>query len=283
MRPNTLPLMMLALIAQGCSAMPRTVLAVTSDKLFKPGNVTDRPPTWEALAPASIETQPSADLPSPGTSVAPPTVTTAAPITAAPTLPDRGQPTISPAVPSLPARVNVGLLSCRYGPGPNYLFLYALRQDANIKLIGRIDSASWHWAWVEDQNPCWVNTNYLTYEGDWRQLPIVYPGAAGLPISPYYPPTGIRSVTRSGTAVTVEWFEIPLRPGDEEDEFMQHYILETWLCRNGSLVFEPMATNAAQLTVIDEPGCSTASHARLFLQEKHGFSGPTDVPWPAAH
>jgi len=176
--------------------------------------------------------------------------------------------------------VNVGLLSCRYGPGPEYLYLYALRQGANIKLIGRTDGDNWHWAWVEGRNRCWVNTRYLQVDGDWRQLPVVYPGQARLPVSPYYPPSSIVSVVRLGNSVTVEWVHIPLRAGDEEDDSMQRYILEVWHCQGGNMLFEPLATNDTMLTISDEPGCGSPSHARLFVQEKHGFSGPTDVPWP---
>jgi uncharacterized protein YraI len=188
--------------------------------------------------------------------------------------------TTTATVPGLEATVTAELLSCRYGPGPQYLYLYALRAGANIKLIGRTDADNWHWAWVEGANRCWVNTSYLNVNGDWRQLPIVYPGVAGLPVSPYYPPTYIISVVRTGNSITVEWAAIRLRAGDEEDEFMQHYILEAWRCQGGTLLFEPLATNNTFVTFIDESGCARPSHARLFVQEKHGFSGPTEVPWP---
>ncbi len=181
---------------------------------------------------------------------------------------------------SLPATVTVRFLSCRYGPGPEYLYLYALRGGANIKLIGRTNGDNWNWAWVDGRNRCWVNTKYLTVQGDWRQLPIVYPGIARLPVSPYYPPSAITRVSRSGNVVAVRWLEIPLRAGDEEDESMLHYIVEAWHCRGGSLIFEPLATNDTVMNIVDEPGCSQPSHARLFVQEKHGFSGPTEIPWP---
>jgi len=197
-----------------------------------------------------------------------------------PVLAETPNPTATVQAASLRATVTVGLLSCRYGPGPAYLYLYALRQGANITLIGRTDSDNWHWAWVDGPNPCWVNTSYLKMEGDWRQLPIVYPGAARLPVSPYYPATVIVGVFRSGNSITVEWAPILLRAGDEEDEFMQHYILEVWRCRGGDFVFEPLSTNDTSLTFIDEAGCPSPSRARLFVQEKHGFSGPTEVAWP---
>lgn len=193
------------------------------------------------------------------------------------------EPTVVPTtgVQSLSATVNVRLLSCRYGPGPEYLYLYALRGGANIKLIGRTDGDNWHWAWVDGRNRCWVNIRYLNISGDWQQLPIVYPGIARLPISPYYPPSAITRVTRDRNVVTVQWLEIPLRAGDEEDDSMQHYIVEAWHCQAGSLLFEPLATNETVMKIVDEPGCLQPSHARLFVQEKHGFSGPTEIPWPA--
>ena len=188
--------------------------------------------------------------------------------------------TAIPTVESLKATVTADLLSCRYGPGPNYLFLYGLRKGANIVLIGRPDEDNWQWGYVQGRSKCWVNTNFLEIQGDWRALPVVYPGIAKLPISPYYPPTAILSAVRRGSQVTVEWLDIPLRAGDEEDERMQHYIAEAWHCVNGSLLFEPLATNELSVTFTDEPGCGAASHGRIFVQEKHGFAGPAEIPWP---
>lgn len=208
-----------------------------------------------------------------------PSETPTATETALPTSTDTPLPTATAPITKLKATVTAGLLSCRYGPGPEYLYLYALRGGANITLIGRTDGDNWHWAWVEGRNRCWVNTSYLRIDGDWRQLPIVYPGIARLPISPYYSPPRLISVVRIGNSVTVEWEGMRLRAGDEEDEFMQLYVLEVWHCQGGQIIFEPLATNDTMLTVVDEPGCTAPSHARLFFQEKHGFAGPSDVPW----
>ena len=80
--------------------------------------------------------------------------------------------------------------------------------------------------------------------------------------------------------VTVSWLDIPLRAGDEEDERMNHYIIEVWRCEAGGIKFEPLATNDLEISFVDEPGCSEPSHGRIFVQEKHGFAGPTDIPWP---
>jgi uncharacterized protein YraI len=188
--------------------------------------------------------------------------------------------TAVPTVDSLKATVTADLLSCRYGPGPNYLFLYGLRKGANIELIGRADEDNWHWVYVQGKSKCWVNTNFIEVHGDWKRLPIVYPGLARLPVSPYYPPTSVLSVVRNRDQVTVEWADIPLRAGDEEDQFMQHYIVEVWRCENGRLLFEPLATNELSVTFTDQAGCGMPSHGRIFVQEKHGLSGPTEIAWP---
>ncbi|MGE5251464.1 MAG: hypothetical protein ACM3QS_14780 [Bacteroidota bacterium] len=187
-------------------------------------------------------------------------------------------PTFPAAVPSLKAVVTANRLSCRYGPGAEYLYLYGLRGGANIVLIGRTDGNNW--VWVEGRNRCWVNAKFIQIDGDRLALPVVYPGTARLPRSPYYPPTTVLSALRDGDKVTVEWLDIPLRSGDEEDASMLHYLVETWRCQDGQLIFDPLATNETSITFVDQPGCAVPSRGRVFVQEKHGFAGPAEIPWP---
>ncbi len=230
------------------------------------------PPLGATATPAASRTQPPVAL----SPTAPPTKTPSP--TPAPT--STATLTAIPTVSSLKASVTADLLSCRYGPGPDYLFLYGLRKGANIVLIGRTDGDNWRWVYVEGRNKCWVKTDFLEIQGNWRSLPIVYPGVARLPISPYYPPTAVLSAVRKGDQVTVEWLDNPLRAGDEEDASMQHYIVEVWRCENGTLLFEPLVTNELSVSFTDQAGCTAPSHGRIFVQEKHGFAGPTEIPLP---
>jgi uncharacterized protein YraI len=187
-----------------------------------------------------------------------------------------------PVVERLKARVTTGLLSCRYGPGPEYLYLFALRQGANIELVGRLDAGNWDWVWVENQTRCWVNAQFLEVAGDIKTLPVVYPEIAKLPITPYYPPSAVLSAKRNKdtSEVMVSWVHVPVSPGDFEDDTMQTYIVEVWRCAGGELIFDPLATSLAFITFVDEPGCSEPSHGRVFVQEKHGYAGPAEIPWP---
>jgi len=188
--------------------------------------------------------------------------------------------TIIPVVDRLNAFVTADLLSCRYGPGSEYLFLYGLRKGANIVIIGQTGGNNW--VWVEGENPCWVHVKYIEIEGDFKQLPVVYPDRAPLPRSPYYSPTTILSATRDNKTniVTISWLDIPLRAGDEEDDSMLHYIVEVWHCEAGQIIFDPLATNDTTISFVDEAGCAVPSHGNVYVQEKHGFAGPTEIPWP---
>ena len=222
---------------------------------------------------------------------APPSQTTAAPThtpppshtppptaTSTPLPTDTASPSPVPTLDRLKAQVTADLLSCRYGPGPHYLYLYALNKGANITLIGRADGNNW--VWVDGGNHCWVNASYLEIAGDANRLPVVYPDQARLPVSPYYNPTDWVGATRQGERIEVAWHDVPLRAGDEEDEYMLHYIVEVWRCEGGQLRFEPLGTNELAVVFIDQPGCERPSHGRVFVQEKHGFAGPSEIPWP---
>jgi hypothetical protein len=185
-----------------------------------------------------------------------------------------------PVVDSLKAKVTAERLSCRYGPGAEYLYLYALKVGANIKLIGRTDANNW--VWVDGDNKCWVNTKFLEVDGDWKMLPIVYPGIADhLPVSPYYPGPSWANAERKGNNVQVYWEPVPISPGKYESENMHQYLVEVWRCEGGQIVFETLGTNLAYITVEnDEQGCSLPSHGYVYVQEKHGYGGPIEIPWP---
>ena len=187
-----------------------------------------------------------------------------------------------PTVESIKARVTADLLSCRYGPGPEYLYLFALRAGANIELVGRVDAENWNWVLVKNQVPCWVSANFIEIQGELLRLPIMYPDGAKLPITPYYPPSEVQSAKRNNLTneVTVSWAEIPVSLGDYEGDSMQTYIIEVWRCQGGQLVFDPLATRFTFTSFVDEPGCSQPSHGRVWVQEKHGYAGPAEIPWP---
>ena len=232
-----------------------------------------------SCSPSRNHQKPTASV-SPSIAVPTTETVTVPPLTDTPLFSETATPGPVPVVDSLKAKVTANLLSCRYGPGAEYLYLYALRAGANIKLIGRTDAN--HWVWVDGTNKCWVNSNFLDIAGDWKSLPIVYPGIARLPITPYFPAPSWANATRNANGIEVNWEAVPLSPGKFEDESMHQYLVEVWRCENGQILFETLGTNFPFITIPnDEAGCSQPSHANVWLQERHGFAGPVEVPWPA--
>lgn len=193
-------------------------------------------------------------------------------------------PTASPipTVESLKAKVIADKLVCRYGPGANYLYLIAFNHSTPLRLIGRTEGRN-DWVLVENgQQDCWVNAQFIdSPEGDTRTLPIVYPNGYKIPVSPYYGPTTVLSATRSGDEVTVTWMEIIVSPGKYENDAMFPYIVEVWYCQNGEIVFDTIGSRFPFATFTDEAGCAEPSRGRVYIQEKHGYAGPAEIPWPA--
>jgi hypothetical protein len=183
-----------------------------------------------------------------------------------------------PVVESLDAVVTAERLTCRYGPGAEYLHFDGLRKGWKLKLVGRTDGNNW--VLVQGKNQCWVNAKFIEVQGDTQQLKVMYPAEDKLPVSPYYSAPIVLSATREGNNVTVKWSEVKLRAGDEEDDSMFIYIIEVWRCEGGQTIFDPLAYNYPEVTFVDEPGCEVPSHGRVFFQEKHGFAGPAEIPWP---
>ncbi len=234
---------------------------------------TTAPPTKPSSTPTEFPAS-ATPPPSPTWTPSPPTETP----TSAPT----STPTPIPTVESLKATVASEKLVCRYGPGANYLYLIAFNQNTPLRLIGRAPGNDWVLVQNEPQK-CWVNSKFVTLKeaGEIESLPPLYPDGYKLPVSPYYPPTTVLSATRKGDEITVSWAEVVVSAGKYEDENMFPYIAEVWHCVSGELIFDTLGSRLPFISFADEAGCDAPSHGRVYIQEKHGYAGPAEIPWPA--
>jgi hypothetical protein len=214
------------------------------------------------------------------------TVTPAPSLTA--TLTETLVPSITPTFAVLRGTINVERASCRYGPGAMYLYLYGLRQGANQDVIGRTDTGKWVLTRSRgDNKSCWVKASLLDIKGDVMSVQMVYPDLYHIPPSNqgYLSPWDVAAV-RHGDQVVISWKSEALRPGDgegdEEGRESILYVVETWVCQDGQVTFNPVGAYGPQVTVTDEPGCAGPSHGRVFFAEKHGYQGPSAIPWPQA-
>lgn len=190
-------------------------------------------------------------------------------------------PTPIPTYVTLRGKVTIEQAVCHYGPGAPYLYKYGVYQGSNLEILRRVELGNY----IEVQaiggnNPCWVRVDYMEIQGDWLDLQPVPADQVVLPRSPYYgPPTGV-SAQRNGDVVTVTWYGITLRAGDDSEQ--TPYIVEAWVCQAGAFVFVPAGTYRNAVEIVDEAGCEQPSRARLTAAEKHGYTAFVEVPWPPA-
>lgn len=236
---------------------PQPTLTKTAAALVEPvKNPTKSPTSTSTSAPTETPTE----IPSPTPSDTP-----------------TPEPTATYA--TLRGRVNVERVSCRYGPGAMYLYLYGMIQGANQDIIGRNDNGSWALTRARgDTIACWVKTDLMDLNGDILSVQPIHPDDYRLPESPYYGPlTGV-SAARSGDQVTVSWHPLVLRAGDDSEQ--TPYVLQVWACRSGQIVMESIGSYQTAASVIDESGCSEPSRGRITAAEKHGYTKFVEIPWP---
>jgi sarcosine oxidase delta subunit len=119
---------------------------------------------------------------------------------------------------------------------------------------------------VGDTTNLWVNNtdNYLR-----------------IPSELYGPPTNVVA-TRNGDQVTITWDSVYMTVDDDRG-----YFIEAWVCQDGAYIWWTVGEGTlvdqyrTTYTVKDQAGCSMPSSGKLFTVEKHGYSSPVDIPWPA--
>lgn len=238
-------------------------------------------PTAPPAASPTAPPLPSA-TPPPPTETPTPLPTATEPPTATPTITETPTPAVTPTWAVLRAAVIPEKLSCRFGPGPDYLFKYGLLATARMDVIGRTEDGAWVLILSRGDrltNACWANASLLEIDGD---VLAVEPVDIHIRLawSPYYPAlTGV-SASRTGDIVTVSWHPLVLRAGDDSGQ--TPYIVEAWVCIDGEIRFTPVGSYSTIAEVRDEAGCAEPSYVRVLAAEKHGYTRWVQVQWPPA-
>lgn len=213
------------------------------------------------------------------------------PVTVTPTItPDISlTPSLTPTQTLLPGPAIVrtqAAVSCLYGPSTVYLNKYALVASVQLEAVGR--SLDGEWANVQTmdhKNPCWLKAISVTLEsGTIAGLPVVDPVLT--PYSEKYStPLQAVSVNRVDDEVTIFWLPVSIPEVD-----YRGYLIEAWVCQGGQPVFiakthvpayaDNQNNKMQYLLVVDEPGCTAPSHARISLVVPTGYSRPKEMAWP---
>ena len=180
-------------------------------------------------------------------------------------------PTITPT-PEIRGRVQVQS-NCRYGPGSAYLYEWGLYPGNRVTVLNRNEEGTW--VYVDPWNYvgyCWVKADLLEIDGNHMMLEPYY---GILPASDLYGPVSNVRASRVEKEVWIAWDPIWMT----EDDY-RGYLIETWVCQSGKLVFRPFHADYPLVIVEDEPGCTEDSFGRVYAAEKHGYTRWVAIPWP---
>jgi hypothetical protein len=224
---------------------------------------------WTSTATSTI-------TPSP-TDTASPTFTLTPTITLTPT--ETATPSITPTPTfSFPgATVNVQA-HCRYGPSTAYLHAADLYPGDVGSVRGRFQNSNWLHVKFDKLNYfCWVAPSVVDVVGDVTTLYYAEVNLPG-PSSLYKPPQNVQAV-RTEDLVTITWNVVKMTEDDDRG-----YFLEMFVCQNGHYLWytASLATQTeTSYTIKDEAGCPLPSSGKLYAVEKHGYTRPVDIAWPA--
>ncbi len=169
---------------------------------------------------------------------------------------------------------------CRYGPSAAYLHAADLYIGDIGSVRGRAVYGNWMYIKFDKLNYfCWVAPSVVDLSGDISNINRITPDLQSIGSNLYGPPHNVFA-TRNKDKVTISWDQMIMTTDKDRG-----YFIEAFVCQNGFLIwwtFSYPDQFTTSYTVQDEAGCSSPSYGQLYTVEKHGYSQPVDIPWPAA-
>jgi hypothetical protein len=168
---------------------------------------------------------------------------------------------------------------CRYGPSVAYLHAADLYPGDTGTVRGRFIYSNWLYIKFDKLNYfCWVAPSVVDVVGDLSIVGYKELNLQSIGSNQYGPPTGVTAV-RNGTEVTISWNQVHMTKDKDRG-----YLIEAFVCQNTIYkwwTFSYPDQFTTSYTVKDEAGCAQPSSGKLYTVEKHGFSEPAIIPWPA--
>ena len=207
-----------------------------------------------------------------------PTKTSTPTITNTPTITPTETPTLTPTY-ALPKVTVNKQAHCRYGPAVAYLHAADLYPGDTGVVGGRYANSNWLLIKPDKLNYwCWASPSVLDVEGDISGVLYTEPNLQSVGSNMYGPPPNVIA-TRKGDEVTIDWDAVWMTEDDDRG-----YLIEMFVCQDGRYLWWPVSFPNYQITtytVRDEAGCAFQSSGRIYTVEKHGFSVPVEIAWPA--
>ena len=196
--------------------------------------------------------------------------------TPAPTETPTATPTATPGAPTVTVNKQA---HCRYGPSAAYLHAADLYAGDKGTVRYRAMYSNWLYVQFEKINySCWVAPSVVDVSGDVSKLEKFEPDLLRIGSNMYGPPQNVQA-TRNGDAVTITWGQVNMTADDDRG-----YLIEAFVCQNGGYIWWTESfpeQDITSYTIKDEAGCAAPSYGSIRTVEKHGFSEPAEIPWPA--
>jgi hypothetical protein len=168
---------------------------------------------------------------------------------------------------------------CRYGPSVAYLHAADLYPGDVGMVRGRFTYSNWLYIKFDKLDYfCWVAPSVVDVVGDISTIAYKELNLQSIGSNQYGPPGGVTAV-RDGNNVTISWNQVKMSKDKDRG-----YLLELFVCQKTSLLWWTDSypdQESTSYTVRDEAGCAASSSGKLYTVEKHGFSEPAIIPWPA--
>lgn len=168
---------------------------------------------------------------------------------------------------------------CRYGPSVAYLHAADLYPGDAGTVRSRYIYSNWLYIKFDKLNYfCWVAPSVVDVVGDVSTVEYKELDLQSIGSNMYGPPGNVTAV-RDGSRVIISWNKVEMTLDDDRG-----YLLELFVCQDGNYIWWTDSyddQDSTSYTVKDEGGCSLPSSGKLYTVEKHGFSEPAIIPWPA--
>jgi hypothetical protein len=168
---------------------------------------------------------------------------------------------------------------CRYGPSVAFLHAADLYAGDTGTVRGRFEYSSWLYIKFDKLDYfCWVAPSVVDVSGDVNTIYYEELDLLSIGYNQYGPPANVYAV-RNGDEVTINWDQVEMS-GDKD----RGYLIIAFVCQGGAYLWWTYSypdQYTTSYTVKDEPGCPVPSEGVIYTVEKHGFSQPATIPWPA--
>jgi len=168
---------------------------------------------------------------------------------------------------------------CRYGPSVAYLHAADLYAGDAGTVRGRYIYSNWLYIKFDKLDYfCWAAPSVVDVVGDISAINYKELNLQSIGSNMYGPPRGVKAV-RNDNEVFISWEQVEMTKDDDRG-----YLLELFVCQNGAYIWWTDSIPDQFTTsyeVKDEAGCALPSSGMLYTVEKHGFSEPAVISWPA--